>query len=222
MEPGKVKDIQAEIAAIRELIAGGKHRSAVADLTDTSLSLNIVVLAAVLAISVIELITGTIHASLQVAEISSAFQWLGITEIGSVLLIATAGLYLLILVGAKRSHLSLTAYLERHFPRLQLLSLCSDLLIKFLIFCVLLLAKGAPYVPVILLLFTADYLIQRRLFVLPNLVGIVLATLALGLALLMLRFNSMQVLFSLSYFAVVSTMSTGWILWERRKLKQES
>lgn len=98
----------------------------------------------------------------------------------AVILMALSGaLYLALWRSARRTGESLNDYVSRNFAPLRRASFLSDLFIKFLVIALMVLVQRPDNVAPLLLLFTGDYILQGRLFVLPPKISLVLGLLCL-------------------------------------------
>jgi hypothetical protein len=68
---------------------------------------------------------------------------------------------------ARREGENLSSYVERNFAYLRVLSFGSDLFLKFIATAAVILAGRGDWVAPLLMIFTGDYLLQGRVFILP-------------------------------------------------------
>jgi hypothetical protein len=93
---------------------------------------------------------------------------LAIALLTAMLLLFGAGvLYFVLWRVARREGENLSSYVERNFAYLRVLSFGSDLFLKFIATAAVILAGRGDWVAPLLMIFTGDYLLQGRVFILP-------------------------------------------------------
>jgi hypothetical protein len=160
------------------------------------------------AILIVEWLSAGINTSMLLASRES--EWLrqmGLVNIASVLVLLVFALQVLVRAGARQSEESLSDFIARNFVYLRNFSLASDLVLKFSVFALVIMARVPELTSPLLIIFTADYLFQGRLFVLPFRSAMILGVLLLGIAFLQFSAGSASVSVALLCFSLVSAFS---------------
>ena len=123
------------------------------------------------------------------------------------LLLLLSCLYFTVWRAARKEGEDFTGYAARNFRYLRNLSFLSDLLIKFVVLALLIMAPKPEWIGPMLLAFTADYLIQGRFFVLPPAISLPAALVCLGLAVYQFSLGSTVLILPLVVFIVCAIAS---------------
>lgn len=131
---------------------------------------------------------------------STQVRYLFVCSLAAMLAAMACGLYLVVWHEARKAGETFEAWVARNFRYLSSLSFLSDLFVKFSSLALMILARRPDWVAPLLAIFTGDYLIQGRFFLLP-------VRMSLLLGFLCVAFGTVQCLFlpgSLLYpFAIV-------------------
>lgn len=145
----------------------------------------------------------------------------GIVNLGLFLACLCYALYFIMIRAAKRENSSVEEYVAKHFFYLRNLALFSDLFLKFVIFSAFILAGKPQWISPLLLLFTADYLAQGRLFTFSVRSALLLALLCNALAFWLFYMEISQLSIPLAIFAGIAALSSVASLIRYKRLKQE-
>ncbi len=102
--------------------------------------------------------------SLQLSQLSKSFAVLGIIHVGITLAFFVMCLYYIVWRSARHGEQDFASHVTQNFRYLRSLSFVADLIVKFIIFTLLVLAQRSEWIPALLALFVGDYLIQGRFF----------------------------------------------------------
>ena len=117
---------------------------------------------------VIEIIYNDLNTRmLMYSELDTQLQFLGLLNMGFLLVVMLMAFYFLIYRSARQSKASFQEYIEEHFQYVSNMSFISDLFIKFVMISLIILAQKPEWMAPVLTLFVGDYLFQGRFFVLP-------------------------------------------------------
>jgi hypothetical protein len=183
----KIPEVQgalSDVALIRQVLDRVEERRGDTSLfgisLDANLLLQICAFIGVLAFLGLELF-GSLSISELVAQNNDSpeahREWIGM--IGFSLFMLLLILYFVLWRAARHSQEDMTAYIATNFRYARNLNFISDLLIKFVALSLIVLAGQGGWVAPLLLAFTGDYLLQGRLFTLPNGVSQVVGVLCL-------------------------------------------
>lgn len=156
---------------------------------------------------VIEWLTGAVTMAFMVSRLSPDYRVMGLTSMGLGIFLMVATLFCILDIGAKRSGEATQEYIARHFAQLSLLSFSSDLIVKFVALSGVILALRPDFVAPLLLIFTADYLLQGRVFTLPFRFELVAGLACVGIAVLQFLNNDASLLPALSVFTALALLS---------------
>lgn len=149
---------------------------------------------------------------------SSRFWLTGIVT--AVTLVGTFFFYGLVWREARRQSESFEQYVARYFGYLRNLSFLSDLFIKFTGVSLVILAGRPDWVAPLLCIFTGDYLVQGRFFVLPIKVALGLGLFCIIFGAINLALYNLEIDYALMLFIGVAAGSLANILLMRRKQHQ--
>lgn len=209
-------DIQkalSDIAVIRRALNQTEQRQMDARLVGVTLDANVllqgVAFVGALGLCGIELFSNySITEALRMGSASAELSIVGIGIMACVLAGLVITLYYVLWRAAKHNAEDLTAYITRNFTYVKNLSFISDLLIKFMMLALLMLAGHGEWIAPVLVAFTGDYLLQGRFFTLPTKPSIALGVICLALAVAQFLTNSATVLLPLMVFTAVAGIST--------------
>lgn len=179
-------------------------------------------LAVVLGLIMIEIVFENINTQFLLASrISPVILQLGIFNLSLMLLVGLVALYYVAFWAARTSELNIQDYLKHHFTYLRNFSFIADLLVKYVTFSLLLSAQRPEWIAPLLTLFIADYLFQRRFFVLPVRSGMFLGVLCLLVSCAQFINQSPLLLWSLVVFLIAGMASLLNILSMQRRDARE-
>ncbi len=126
-------------------------------------------------------------------------------------------LYFVVARAARRDDRAFDGFVARNFAYLRNLSLLSDLAVKFAGLALVIHVGHPRWTGPLLLLYTADYLVQGRLFTLPVRAGLVVGAACLLGAVAQALTPDASLAWPLVAFVVVSAASLGHLIrWHRR------
>ncbi|HVK62409.1 MAG TPA: hypothetical protein VM432_12700 [Bdellovibrionales bacterium] len=158
--------------------------------------------------AVIELFTGFgITRALIQESTASIPRALILLSIGVFLALCIATMYFVVNRAAESTQDDFQNYIKRNFVYLQNLSHLSDLSIKFVVVAALLFVNKPEWIAPFLFLFTADYLLQGRFFVLSIRSSMLCAIACAVAAAIMFYANNGQVLWPLIGFDILTAVS---------------
>lgn len=134
-------------------------------------------------------------------------RYMGIAIIAALLLFVLALCYFIVWRAARKVDESFESYAARNFSYLRQISFLCDLLVKFCVLALIIMARRPDWVAPLLLLFTGDYLIQGRFFILPIRWGLVLGAVALLLGITQALLLSGSLLYPLILFMGCTLLS---------------
>jgi hypothetical protein len=140
-------------------------------------------------------------------------RWICIGVIAAVVVVFVAAFYLSVRHAARKEGEEFASYVSRNFVYLQNLSFLSDLLLKFIVIALILVARRPDWVASVLLMFAGDYLIQGRLFILPLRASLYLGIVCILGGVVQLIFFNGELAF---FFAVVFILSLLSVLHIRK------
>jgi len=156
-----------------------------------------------------EAISGHMHTKLVVASAhSSEIAQTGLLNMATLLGLSFVALILFNSIGTEQSSRSGFQQALDYLSSTRVRSFLSDLLIKYVFLCMLVITGHGFAMAAALALFTADYLIQGRLFVLPAKCAEVLAACSIGLACLLYSQGSAYLVWPLVMFSLIALAST--------------
>jgi hypothetical protein len=101
---------------------------------------------------------------LQLSTNSDVLRTLLVSSVGIFLTTLCVGLYVVLWTAARRDNEDLSSYVARNFRPFSAVSFLSDIFVKFCGVAVVVTTGHPEWISPLLLLFTADYLLQGRLF----------------------------------------------------------
>jgi len=141
----------------------------------------------------------------------------GLAQVALTMLTLVICLYFLAWRAAHHSGQSLDDYLVRNFQYLNNLSIVSDLLVKFVPLSLLVLVGHAEFIPPLLSLYIADYLIQGRFFNLPTRPALLLGLVSVVVVFIQYQTKTVQLAWPLLHFSVVTAISVFYLYNAKRK-----
>lgn len=201
-----------ELANIRRALESRGDESTMSQNRLTTLGANGIVMGISLLLAIVgvftELISG--HASSQQFIDSARFpslQVVGLVQIFGILTVLCGALYFFVFKAAKRSNKDFSSYVARNFAYLKNLSFISDLVVKFAMISVVVLAEKPEWVAPLCMLFVGDYLIQGRLFTISLNYSMVFGAICLLAAVAMVWFGSTLLIWPFIAYAIASGLS---------------
>ena len=201
MSQGKLEQIQhaiADLNAIRNALDRAEAKQQKGSFTPGTLhrALYLTLIAiscAVLAMEILHIFPVT--AALYATHYSWTLRYMTISGMALVLILILLVFYGLTHHVARKSGESLQEYNQRNFATISSIAFLSDLLIKFVGLSVVVLSGRGDWVAALLVIYTGDYLLQGRLFLIP-------VQYAIPAGIFCFTIGTLQLLFW-----------TGWIYW---------
>lgn len=161
-----------------------------------------------LGLSVVELASGNLITE-SILQVTSTWELvlLGIGQVAFSLAVFVMCLYFIVWRSARHGQQELSKFIAQNFTYLRSLSLVADLLIKFIIFSLVLIAPRPEWLAPLLLVFTADYLFQGRFFTLPLSASLATGVICVGLAGLVFYSGTAELVWPLLVFAAINIAS---------------
>lgn len=211
-----------DLREIKRAIAraeGSSDDSAEECVTSTHLASHVIAVTLASAFAAAELIsyhnaTNFLYASYH----DERWRYVGIAAIAAILVSLIVALYLSIWREAQREGEAFNDYIARNFLYLRNVSFLSDLFVKFSAVALVILARRPDWVAPLLFLFTGDYLLQGRFFVLPVNLSLVAGFLFVIAAVVQLIFYEGVILYPMAAFAAVGV----WSLLRIRRLRNKA
>lgn len=144
-------------------------------------------------------------------------QYYGIGSIAYMLIFLVALLYFIVWRAAGSAGLKLDDFIRKNFSYLRNMNLLSDLFIKFCFASVLLLTQKPEWFAGMLVLFTADYLIQGRFFYFSVRASYLLGMACIAISALEFYMQFSSVLWPLVIFVSLTVLSLSQIFLNQRK-----
>lgn len=141
----------------------------------------------------------------------------GLAQVALTMLTLVICLYFLAWRAAHHSGQSLDDYLVRNFQYLKNLSIVSDLLVKFIPLSMLVFVGHAEFIPPLLSLYIADYLVQGRFFNLPTRPALFLGLISVVAVFIQYQSKSVQLAWPLLHFSAVTAISLLYLHNAKRK-----
>lgn len=220
-EKDSIQSAVSDLAIIRRAIdkAAGRDPSIPAQTTAMDAGFIIQGLCLVIAVALLayELVSGREMTEIMLLSASDAeLGWLGLLQVALAGLALLMCVYFLVWRAARHSGQSFNDYLVRNFQYLRNLSFVSDLLVKFIPLSFVVLAGRPEWVAPLLSLYIADYLFQGRFFTLSTRVSLFFAGVSLLAAAAQYFGQSVQLVWPLLHFSVVSSASLIYLVGARR------
>lgn len=221
-EKDSIQSAVSDLAIIRRAIdkAAGRDPSIPTQTTamDAGFIIQGVCLLIVVALLAFELLSGReMTEIMMLSATDSELGWLGLLQVALACLTLLMCVYFLAWRAAHHSGQNFNDYLLRNFQYLRNLSFVSDLLVKFIPLSFVVLAGSPQWVAPLLSLYIADYLFQGRFFTLSTRVSLLLAGASLLAAAVQYFGHSVQLLWPLVHFLVVSAASIIYLFDARRE-----
>lgn len=143
---------------------------------------------------------------------------LGVVEVGAALVVFVMCLYFIVWRSSLHSKQEFSQYVAKNFRYLRSLSLVADLLVKFIVFSLVILAPRPEWITPLLVVFIADYLIQGRFFHFPVKVSLALGLLCLLIAVFMYFYPVVMLFWALTVFVAVGGLSGLMLMRARREV----
>ncbi|MFH1434467.1 MAG: hypothetical protein ABIJ56_02005 [Pseudomonadota bacterium] len=143
---------------------------------------------------------------------------LGVATVGVILALLALSFYFIVWRSARHSDQDMARFIADNFQYLRSLSLLADLLVKFIVFSLLILAPRPEWIAPLLMVFTADYMLQGRYFNLPIKASLALGVLCIAGAAAMYLTGTTLLVWPLALFAAVNALSLAVLLraWRSR------
>ena len=174
----EIQQVIEDISIIRRTITRiDKERSFGHDTKPYMLNVNYVshLIAFIFAAAVVvfEFFSNNLGTDQVLASVDNApLRYLGMANIGLILVLLIGGLYFIVNREAKNSDKDIAQFIAKNFSYLKNLSLVSDVSVKFGVVSLIILGKQPQWLAVLFFLFLADYLIKGTFFYLPLAISI--------------------------------------------------
>ncbi|MBN2493283.1 MAG: hypothetical protein JXR96_01725 [Deltaproteobacteria bacterium] len=132
---------------------------------------------------------------------------LGIAQVGVMLATCIMALYFIVWRSSRYGEQEFSRFIAANFQYLRSFSLLSDLLVKFIVFSLVVLAPRPEWVAPLLVVFTADYLFQGRYFNLPIRLSLALGVVCLAVAAVLYLTETVLLMWPLLVFALINGLS---------------
>lgn len=202
----------AELETIRRALSSHHDESTYQQNLTTTLGANGIVLGISLLLAIVGIVVelfsghGSSEQFLASAELPT-LQVVGLVQIFGILTVLCGALYFFVYRAAKRSNKDFESYISRNFAYLKNLSFLSDLVVKFAMISVVVLASKPEWVAPLCMLFVGDYLIQGRLFTIELKWSLVFGALCMIAAVAMVCFKSALLIWPFTAFAIAAGVS---------------
>lgn len=143
---------------------------------------------------------------------------IGIAQVGATLVVFVMCLYFIVWRSSRHSGQGFAQYVAKNFRYLRSLSLVADLLVKFIVFSLVMLAPRPEWIAPLLSIFIADYLIQGRFFHFPVKLSLGLGLLCIAVAAGLYFYPSALLIWPLSMFVLIGTLSVIMLLRARKEV----
>lgn len=206
-----------DLAAIRRAIEHAAEPKPSADATRLGIIIHSVLSILCVSFLIVEIASGGrltwgLYASMDFAIL----RFLGVLVIGFVLLCLCGALYFSLWSASRNAGESFEEFVGRNFRPLRRVSFLSDLFVKFSVISGLIFVQRPDVVAAFLFLFTADYLLQGRLFVLPWRYAVLLGTASMGYGTYVLLFVDESLVAPFVVFLLASVSSLIYLLQLRK------
>lgn len=141
----------------------------------------------------------------------------GLISTGATLISGILFLYALVIASAQKANEDYNVFIAKNFSYLKNLSFSSDLLVKYIVFTIVILAKQPQWIAPLFFLFTADYLFQGRFFQLPIKISLTAGALCIAGMLAQALMHSPTIAWPIATFALLSATSAFYIRKENSK-----
>lgn len=159
----------------------------------------------------------TVTEMLLVTKQETNLQLYGIGSLAYILFLLVGVLYFILWRAAGKVGMSFEIFVRKNFSYLKNMNLLSDLFVKFCFASSLLLAQKPEWFAAMLVLFTADYLIQGRFFYLSIKLSYLLGIACLAFAFIEFYFQMNSVVWPLLIFTGLTLLSLTQLYLSRRK-----
>jgi len=220
MTEASIQQAVSDLAMIRRAIGRVEPDSPKAQTSalDANIMLQVLSLVFVFFLAMVELIGDqAITRALMVSPtFGSQDIILGLADVGLALLLMVVCAYFVVWRSARHGDQDFADFVARNFRYLRSLSFIGDLVVKFAVFSLVVVAPRPEWVGPLLALFTGDYLIQGRFFSLPLGASLVCGVACVLCAALLFLQSVSALIWPLTLFLGVNVISVGLILRARR------
>ncbi len=211
-----VRQAMRDLREIQRAIAraeGASYDDSKQSVTDTHFASHVIALLLAGSFAVMEKLsyhnaTNFLYASYH----DETWRFVGIAAIAAILVCLISALYISVWREARREGEEFDDYVARTFVYLRNVSFLSDLFVKFSAVALVILARRSDWVAPLLILFTGDYLLQGRFFVLPVTASLVAGFAFLIAAVLQLVYFEGIIFYPMAAFAGLTLWSLLRIL----------
>lgn len=159
----------------------------------------------------VELFYGNINTKYLLASVSnSSVRISSMFETGVFLALLLLALYIIVYEASRKAGKEFNYYLAKNFAYLKNLSLFSDLLVKYIIFCLIIIAGRPDWIAPVLFFFLGDYLINGRVLYLPVRIGLICGATCFIAGFIQIAFASALLIWPLLMLAFASLLSIVW------------
>lgn len=209
----------ADIEFLKNTLLKSKEESPVSVVSiDTHFILNVssFVLAGILML--VDGLGGSITNDILASKTQPGLQIAGLINVAIFLVAVIIASYALVLARAKEENVSLHEFASRDFTYYRKFLIFSDIFIKFFLFSMIILAGQPEWIAAILVIFTADIIIQGRHFYLPLAQSSMMGCICLMIAPAMIFFHASNVSIAFAVFLMVNVISLINLSLLRRKM----
>jgi len=208
----------SDIEFLKKAISNSQNENHINPISiDTHLILNGISFGLAASALAFEISGGGITTDILASKTLPDLQVTGLLNVAIFLISIIIGVYAILKSRAKKEKSTLKEFASHNFIYYKNFSILADVLIKFLMFSLIILAGKPEWIAAILVLFTGDLVIHGRHFYLPLLHSFVTSALCFGIAVLMLCYSIPNIGISLGIFTFINGMSLFNILRIRNK-----
>lgn len=209
----------AEVALIKSSLRQGMQGEVLSAASlRAHLAMNIIAFVLVAFLAGFEMMTGRFYQDLEMSAVYPELRHEGMIMLGVFLLVVVACCYGFLYLEAREQQQSFGVFTSKHFKFFSSLSLFSDLTLKYAVFFMLVFAMKPEWIAATLMLFTADFVLQGRFFVLPASVTLIAGATCLAIGISMFIIPVTALVWPLCAFAGLLFVNTLFILKYRAKL----
>ncbi len=164
--------------------------------------------------------SGSLTEVLMVSSTSIELRNSGLVIMGLNLVGLLVLFYFIVWRAARHNGEEINAYIGRNFRYMRNLSLVSDLLIKYIMLALVVLAGRPEWFGPLLVAFTGDYLLQQRFFTLPTRTSVIagMACILVAFALFFTETNHLGI--PLAIFSLINGISVARLLMRYKSLRK--
>ncbi|MCJ8313880.1 MAG: hypothetical protein HRU38_17315 [Saccharospirillaceae bacterium] len=222
-ESNEIQKALSDVALIRQVFnQQNKNDSQITGITlKANLLLQAIALAGATLMLLIELFSGNMMSHFMILDAQNTiFSLIDIALLGLLLSGLLLCMYFIIWRASKHNNESLTEFINRNFSYMNNLSFVSDLLIKFVAVSLVILSGHAQWITPLFVLFTGDYLLQKRFFTIGTKTSMVLGLICLCVSALMFFNEIFLLVYALFIFVVICLTSIFRLVVRQKQLNE--